>query len=775
MKGRPKPFSHHQQGDPEKEARTTFSGGFGAGGGGGGGAKRPAPFSHHAADKGDQEKEARTTFSGTSASGAGKKATPFAHHTGKDDKKDVVIAVDEDPVRIASTGSLRSTAVAGAVSGALGEGERSSALAQAATEGAEALKEALVTYGTGEINMPDALGMTPLMHAIDECPPKDLVKVVRMLMVQMADVNAKDAGGDTPLMKVIERDRRKMDRAESIQFEHKQLECINALLDKHADPELRNKRSGQSALEMCGTVLPAAVEVIESELWLRIKEAQVPSWEPGNPLPEAELEDIENCRQFAVEYDKKRVAAHLKAYQKALRVLEQSSRVGGLHLDFVPDSTGFVPPSAHTQTAEVREALEGADAYLREYGCLPKVLSGLVFDGLLPLLNSVYKQYRERYATKAAQESLVRFVAGKRSAYLKGYEWAFSELIETKEADALAKVVALGSSFPSGSGESKPKQIRSKLEDVMVDASHAQRRVLLLAARVAKKAEGNHFVVHKGDGGRNEPTQKRLFRSNEKVCLGDGPDTLLDVARGGVECPSMEGVRKALQCLLDEAKRKEITLLRMKMRFDKPSDGGWRDALVNFTFQSDESQHVCELQVMHVKMMTIRSDMGAHHDYAQFRGAVELLEQYGINWQEMAAEMEKEAGSKGSSSPSAAPDKSAGAPDGSAEVAKQAARIKELEEVVRKKDERIAELEGQLQAARDGPESHVRKKFQQWDKNGDGIISQEELVEVMQSLGGQFSEEETKALFNHIDKDKDGKVDYNEFVSWVFGMGAKKT
>mmetsp|Transcript_32136 Transcript_32136/g.73537 ORF Transcript_32136/g.73537 Transcript_32136/m.73537 type:complete len:768 (-) Transcript_32136:32-2335(-) len=766
MKGRPKPFSHHQQGDPEKEARSTFSGGFGAGGG-----KRPAPFSHHT-DKGDPEKEARTTFSGPSASGAGKKPSPFSHHSGKEDKKDTIVQIDDDPLRVASTGSLRTTAtvVNGTVSGALGEGERSSALAQAATEGVDALKEALVKYGTGEINMTDALGMTPLMHAIDECPPRDLVKVVSMLMVQMADINAADSGGDTPLMKLIERDNRKMDRAEKVIFERAQLECIHALLDKHADAELRNKRSGQCALEMCGTVLPPAVDAIESELWLRIKEAQVPMWEPGNPLPEAELEEIETCRQFAADSNKKRVAAHLQAYQKALRVLEQCSREGGLHLDFVPDSAGFVPPSAHAQTAPVREALEGADAYLREYGCLPKVLSRLVFDGLLPLLNSVYKQYRERYASKAAQESLVRFVAGKRSAYLKGYEWAFSELIETKEADALAKVVELGSAFPSGAGEDKPKQKRSKLEDVMVDASHAQRRVLLLAARVAKKCDGNHFVVHKGDGGRSEPTQKRIFRSNEKVCLGDGPETLLDVARGGVECPSMEGVRKALQCLLEEAKRKEITLLRMKMRFDKPSDGGWRDALVNFTFQSDESQHVCELQVMHVKMMTIRSDMGAHHDYAQFRGAVELLEQYGINWQEMAASMEKEAAAKGGSSSAPA----GGASKESAEVAKQAARIKELEAVVRKKDERIAELEGQLQAAQDGPEAHVRKKFQQWDKNGDGIISQEELVEVMQSLGGQFSEAETTSLFNHIDKDKDGKVDYNEFVSWVFGIGAKK-
>mmetsp|Transcript_73088 Transcript_73088/g.174150 ORF Transcript_73088/g.174150 Transcript_73088/m.174150 type:complete len:748 (+) Transcript_73088:139-2382(+) len=746
MKGRPKPFSHHQGGDQEKEARSTFSGSFKQGG------KRPAPFSHHA-DK-----------------------APVL-----EDKKEVQVIADmgEGSRSLSdSSNSFRTTTmgtiggVSNATSGVLGEGERSSALSQAATEGTESLKEALVQYGTGEINIPDAFGLTPLMHAIDECPPRDLVKVVQIILTQQADVNAADAGGDTPLMKCIERDSRRMDKAEKVQFEQKQLECIKVLIDMRADPQLRNKRSGQDALEMCSTVLPAACDLLDNEIRLRKLEAALPEWEPGESIPDG----LENVRELASSSGNRRVAAHVKAYHKALVVLEQSHREGGLKLNFVPDATGFVPASAHGQTAPLREALESADAYLREYGRLPQVLGGYVFNGLLPLLDSVYEQYRERYRTKAAQQSLVRFVAGKRSAYLKGYEWAFSELIEKQEAEALAKVVALGEKFPTGAGDNKPRQLPSNLQDVMVDASHAQRRVLLLAARVAKKAEGTHCVVHKGDGGRNEPTQKRLFRSYEKVCLGDGPEALLDVARGGVECPSMEGVRKALQCLLDEAKRKEITLLRMKMRFDKPSDGGWRDALVNFTFQSDSSQHVCELQVMHVKMMTIRSDMGAHHDYAQFRGAVELLEQYGINWQEMAATMQEEdesAASKGGKKKDDATKRDASKTE-SAELAKQAARIKELEAEVKKKDARIAELEGQLTVAQEGPESHVRNKFKQWDKNGDGVISQEELTEVMKSLGGLFSEEEMEALFAFIDKDKNGKVDYNEFVTWVFGIGAKK-
>merc|ERR1712037_820946 len=36
--------------------------------------------------------------------------------------------------------------------------------------------------------------------------------------------------------------------------------------------------------------------------------------------------------------------------------------------------------------------------------------------------------------------------------------------------------------------------------------------------------------------------------------------------------------------------------------------------------------HVCELQLCHKDMMTVRKQMGAHHEYAEFRSALELLE-----------------------------------------------------------------------------------------------------------------------------------------------------
>jgi len=129
-------------------------------------------------------------------------------------------------------------------------------------------------------------------------------------------------------------------------------------------------------------------------------------------------------------------------------------------------------------------------------------------------------------------------------------------------------VVALAASFPSGDGAEKPLQMSDTLKGVMTDAAAAQRRVLLLAASLAERAQASHLVVHKSEGGRAEPQQKRLFRSYEKVCLGAGPEGLLDVARAGVACPSMSSVREALQALLDEASSGKVLLKRIKMRFD---------------------------------------------------------------------------------------------------------------------------------------------------------------------------------------------------------------
>jgi len=309
----------------------------------------------------------------------------------------------------------------------------------------------------------------------------------------------------------------------------------------------------------------------------------------------------------------------------------------------------------------------------------------------------------------------------------------------------------------------------------MTDASSAQRRVLFLAARLAQRSDeaatskkdkgATHLVVRRGSD-RIEPSQKRLFRSDEKVFLGDGPEALLDVARGGIECPSMRSVYNVLQELLYEGANGTLVLLRIKMRFDEKSDGGWRDALVNFRFEDDTTEHVCELQIMHKKMMTIRADMGAHHDYAQFRGAVELLEKHGVDWQKRITAMEGDL---------ADVDKG-----GSEREKMQAKKIKELQDDIAYKKLHIAELEMQnrmfKEMARDQRDGGATKKeqdqvlsqFQAWDKDGNGKISKDEFRDVMLKIKSPLRAADIDKVFQKVDKDGNGNIDFNEFVGWMF-------
>merc|ERR1711934_928325 len=72
--------------------------------------------------------------------------------------------------------------------------------------------------------------------------------------------------------------------------------------------------------------------------------------------------------------------------------------------------------------------------------------------------------------------------------------------------------------------------------------------------------------------------------------------------------------------------KEKIDVLRVKNRFAEPTSGGWADFMISFRFRSDPNQHVCELQLCHKDMGTVRKQMGAHHEYAEFRSALELLE-----------------------------------------------------------------------------------------------------------------------------------------------------
>ncbi len=78
-----------------------------------------------------------------------------------------------------------------------------------------------------------------------------------------------------------------------------------------------------------------------------------------------------------------------------------------------------------------------------------------------------------------------------------------------------------------------------------------------------------------------------------------------------------------------------ICLVRCKGRFGRPTSGGWADIMMNFHFEDDaEWTHVCEIQLVHAELYSVRKNMGAHGSYNEFRAALELCEKVGVDPEE---------------------------------------------------------------------------------------------------------------------------------------------
>ncbi|VDN59313.1 unnamed protein product, partial [Dracunculus medinensis] len=59
----------------------------------------------------------------------------------------------------------------------------------------------------------------------------------------------------------------------------------------------------------------------------------------------------------------------------------------------------------------------------------------------------------------------------------------------------------------------------------------------------------------------------------------------------------------------------------------------------------------------------------------------------------------------------------------------------------------------------------LRGIFREFDLNGDGFIQKDELKAVMVKMGQCPTDEELNAMFIAADKDRDGNIDFNEFLS----------
>ena len=66
----------------------------------------------------------------------------------------------------------------------------------------------------------------------------------------------------------------------------------------------------------------------------------------------------------------------------------------------------------------------------------------------------------------------------------------------------------------------------------------------------------------------------------------------------------------------------------------------------------------------------------------------------------------------------------------------------------------------------DADKVNLLETFKALDLNGDGMVSRSELIQGYGQMSDvNMSEKELNQLFDNIDKDNSGKIDYSEFVS----------
>jgi calmodulin len=60
----------------------------------------------------------------------------------------------------------------------------------------------------------------------------------------------------------------------------------------------------------------------------------------------------------------------------------------------------------------------------------------------------------------------------------------------------------------------------------------------------------------------------------------------------------------------------------------------------------------------------------------------------------------------------------------------------------------------------------LRKDFEAFDRNQDGLMEQEEFARFLHAVGAHMTEEECRSGFREIDTDQDGVIDFEEFLGW---------
>ena len=181
-----------------------------------------------------------------------------------------------------------------------------------------------------------------------------------------------------------------------------------------------------------------------------------------------------------------------------------------------------------------------------------------------------------------------------------------------------------------------------------------------------------------------------------------------DLVRGGIIHETMGGLCRVLDYF---HKSDAVTVVRIKNRFETPSDAGWTDCMLNFYFRDDPHRHVCEVQLIHHKMFSQRTVQDGHDGYNIFRSSYELLAYH-------------------------------------------------------------ENLPGQRKMSTVRSAS-VRRALKKENHDGDDFISSKEAYRIQLDLGLQKTRDEVDDMLLDMDKNGDGKVTTAEFLTFIKAMKKK--
>eukprot|EP00937_MAST-01D_sp_MAST-1D-sp2_P005568 g5568.t1 len=104
---------------------------------------------------------------------------------------------------------------------------------------------------------------------------------------------------------------------------------------------------------------------------------------------------------------------------------------------------------------------------------------------------------------------------------------------------------------------------------------------------------------------------KHLYRCMEKMCLKEGThryeaESVCDMVRCIVECADCGLMSRVLAAIID---CRELVVMRVKDRANHLTSMMWQDVMVNVALADDANTHVCEIQIVHHKMLVARSEL----------------------------------------------------------------------------------------------------------------------------------------------------------------------